>query len=59
MPSRGEIFDKVREAELRITGKRYCSNCRTHASVEGGSTVISNRRRRWKCKRCTEFARGK
>jgi hypothetical protein len=57
--SRGEIFDKVREAELRITGKRYCSNCRTHASVEGGSIVFSNNRRRWKCKRCTEAVRGR
>jgi len=57
--SRGEIYETVREAELRITGKRYCSNCRTHASVEGGSIVFSNNRRRWKCKRCTEAVRGR
>ena len=53
--SRGELHESVSKAETRITGKRYCSNCGKYASIEGGSTTISNRRPRWKCKRCTEF----
>ena len=41
---RGELHEEVKKAEERITGKKYCSNCRRYASAEGGGTVVSNRR---------------
>ncbi len=55
--SRGELHEEGKRAEERITGKKYCSNCRRYASAEGGGTVMSNRRPRWKCAKCMEFTR--
>jgi hypothetical protein len=49
--SRGELHEEVKRAEERITGKKY------YASAEGGGTVVSNRRPRWKCAKCMEFTR--
>jgi len=55
--SRGELHEDVKKAEERITGKKYCSNCGKYSSIEGGGSVISNRRSRWKCAKCMEFSR--
>ena len=55
--SRGELHEDVKKAEERSTGKKYCSNCGKYSSIEGGGSVISNRRPRWKCAKCMEFSR--
>ena len=55
--SRGELHEDVKKAEERITGKKYYSNCGKYSSIEGGGSVISNRRPRWKCAKCMEFSR--
>tara|TARA_B100001939_G_scaffold249045_1_gene216102 strand:+ start:6020 stop:6205 length:186 start_codon:yes stop_codon:yes gene_type:complete len=57
MGTRGHMYDAVKDAELRITGKKFCSNCRRQAGVEGGSTITRNKRTRWRCKSCTENAK--
>lgn len=57
MGTRGHTYDEVRNAEIRITGKKFCSNCRRTAGIEGGSTIIRNKRTRWRCKSCTENAK--
>ena len=55
--SRGELHEDVKKAAERITGKKYCSNCGKYSSIEGGGSVISNRRARWKCAKCMEYTR--
>lgn len=47
---------RAREAEVTITGTRFCTNCRMHQRVDGGLWKISNNgmNRRWKCRSCLE-----
>lgn len=47
------------EAEARITGMKYCTNCRGYMPVNGGRRIVqSNGRRRWVCHKCLT-ARGR
>ena len=40
-----------------MTGKKYCSSCSRHMSLEGGGIVKTNTARRWKCAECMEHSR--
>lgn len=51
-----DVYAKAREAELSMTGKRWCSQCQMTKVVEGGSWKINKnkRNRRWECGDCSE-----
>lgn len=40
-----------------VTGKKYCSSCSRHMSLEGGCVVKTNTASRWKCAECMEHSR--
>lgn len=42
--------DEIANAEVKATGKRWCSTCQMTKPVEGGVKTP----RMWRCKRCAE-----
>lgn len=45
------VMKKMREAELNLTGKRFCSSCQTMQPAEQGK-MLEGKVRRWKCNTC-------
>ncbi len=47
-------LDQVGEAEIRITGKKVCSQCRSYRPAHGGTWLVFNKgkNRRWVCQAC-------
>jgi ribosomal protein L37AE/L43A len=43
----------VRDAEIGITGKRYCTSCQSMQPALTGTT-IEGKRNRWQCYNCTK-----
>ena len=51
------VRKKVTQNMQNVTGKRYCSSCSRHMSLEGGEMVKTNTAHRWKCVECMEHSR--
>jgi transposase-like protein len=51
------VRKKVTQNMQNVTGKRYCSSCSRHMSLEGGAMVKTNIHHRWKCAECMEHSR--
>lgn len=45
------VAKKMREAELTLTGKRFCSSCQTMQPALLGK-MLEGKVRRWKCNTC-------
>lgn len=45
-----EFVIRAREAEIRITGRRFCTTCQTLVRAADGVML----RNRWRCAKCTE-----
>jgi hypothetical protein len=41
-------------AEINITGKRYCTSCQVMRPAEYGKMITSGKITRWKCTACFE-----
>lgn len=50
-----DVAKKMREAEISLTGKRFCSSCQTMQPASLGK-MIEGRIRRWKCGTCLQNA---
>lgn len=52
-------YMKAIAADVAITGKRFCTNCRMSQKPEGGAWIKHSNglRQRWKCATCVERAR--
>ena len=48
-----DIRKAVRDAEIGITGKRYCTSCQSMQPALTGK-VIEGTRNRWQCYNCTK-----
>ena len=48
-----DIRKAVRDAEIGLTGKRYCTSCQSMQPAMTG-TVIEGKRSRWQCYNCTK-----
>ena len=48
-----DIRKAVRDAEVSLTGKRYCTSCQSMQPAMTG-TVIEGNRNRWQCYNCTK-----
>jgi hypothetical protein len=46
-----EVTKRIREAEVSLTGKKFCSSCQTMQPVALGK-MVEGRIRRWKCNNC-------
>jgi ribosomal protein L37AE/L43A len=46
-----QVVKKMREAEINLTGKRFCSSCQTMQPASLGK-MIEGKIRRWKCGSC-------
>lgn len=49
-----DIYVKAIQAEMSITGRRWCSNCQLGQKAEDGEWIVSanGRQRRWICQAC-------
>jgi hypothetical protein len=43
----------VRDAEVSLTGKRYCTSCQSMQPALTG-TMLEGKRNRWQCYNCTK-----
>jgi hypothetical protein len=41
-------------AEINLTGKRYCTSCQVMRPAEYGKMITSGKITRWKCTACSE-----
>ena len=41
-------------AEINLTGKRYCTNCQVMRPAEYGSMIKAGKTNRWRCTACLE-----
>jgi len=46
-----QVVKKMREAEINLTGKRFCSSCQTMQPAALGK-MLEGKIRRWKCGSC-------
>jgi len=46
-----EVVKRMKEAEISLTGKRFCSSCQTMQPAALGK-MIEGKIRRWKCGTC-------
>lgn len=46
-----KVTKKIREAELNLTGKRFCSSCQSMQPATLGK-MLEGKIRRWKCGSC-------
>jgi len=48
-----DIRKMAREAEIGLTGKRFCSSCQSMQPAMTGM-IVEGKRNRWQCYNCTE-----
>lgn len=46
-----DVAERLREAEISITGKRFCSSCQTMQPAIQGK-MVGDKIKRWKCDTC-------
>ena len=46
-----EVTKRIREAEVSLTGKKFCSSCQTMQPAALGK-MVEGKIRRWKCNNC-------
>jgi ribosomal protein L37AE/L43A len=46
-----DVVKKMREVEISLTGKRFCSSCQTMQPATLGK-MLEGKIRRWKCGSC-------
>jgi hypothetical protein len=46
------ILERAAQAEMKLTGKRYCSQHQGMVALDAGSIVVRGRSRRWMCFQC-------
>ena len=46
-----EVVKRMKEAEISLTGKRFCSSCQTMQPATLGK-MLEGKIRRWKCGSC-------
>jgi hypothetical protein len=46
-----EVAKRMREAEISLTGKRFCSSCQTMQTATLGK-MVGDKIKRWKCGSC-------
>ena len=49
-----DISKEAQQAEIAITGKKFCMDCQTTKSVADGHLRISNNRKRFQCGDCVK-----
>ena len=47
-----DVTKKIRDAEITLTGKRYCTSCQTMRPAEYGEMIRTGKINRWKCTAC-------
>ncbi len=50
-----EVVKRMKEAEITLTGKRFCSSCQTMQPAALGK-MVEGKIRRWKCGTCLQNA---
>jgi hypothetical protein len=48
-----DIRQAARDAEISLTGKRFCSSCQSMQPAMTGA-IVEGKRNRWQCYNCTE-----
>lgn len=53
MSEKIDIRKAVRDAEVSLTGKRYCTSCQSMQPALTG-TMVEGKRSRWQCYNCNK-----
>ena len=53
MSEKIDMRKAVREAEVSLTGKRYCTSCQSMQPALTG-IIVESKRNRWQCYNCTK-----
>jgi ribosomal protein L37AE/L43A len=53
MSEKIDIRKAVRDAEVSLTGKRYCTSCQSMQPALTGR-ILEGKRNRWQCYNCTK-----